>query len=446
MDKRPNILFLMSDQHRFDICGFTGNKTIRTPNLDRLAEDAAIFDNCYTPSPVCVPARQAIAVGKLPWNCGCINYGDDLEPHSMTFARRFSQYGYKTVCCGKLHHSAEDQNQGWMLRVGYDNEVTDRFIDGLIQEERDKYKPAESQWWNWTREVQNAGIGESPYTGRDRIAINGALQVLKEHFISPFYDRPEHRPLFLKVSLHNPHYPYATDEQKFKYYYDKVKTFYRETAMDHPVVTRDWDQLSPEVTENEVRRATAAYYGQIEKTDEMFGEIIDYLEEIGQDLDNWIIVYTSDHGDMIGEHGIWMKYKYYEGSAKVPFFIRFPQNIYSHRITENINLCDLFATLCDLTGIDCVEGLDSRSLKPLLEKSADNWDNTSISQLGDTCMIKQGNLKYQYLGKGQKDVLFDLERDPNEKICFIDEPEYVGPVADFRLKVAEMLKNIKEDK
>ena len=440
MNKKPNILFLMSDQHRYDVSGFYGNKIIKTPNLDKLARDAVVFDNCYTPSPVCIPARQAMMSGKLPWNCGCRTYGDDLESGTMTFARKFSQYAYKTVCCGKLHHSGTDQNQGWTQRIGFDNEVSGKFIEGFKDEELKKYPtPTESQWWPWTKEVQNAGVGESPYYKRDKISITGAKQFLEEHFVSPYYNQKSSRPILLKVSINSPHYPYLTDKDKFSYYLDRVNVYHKEEAMDHPVVTRDWDQISSEVTEDEVRRATAAYYGQIEEMDALFGEVIDYLVEIGQDIDDWLIIYTSDHGDMIGEHGLWMKYKYYEASAKVPFFVRFPKNYPAKRIDKNINLCDLFASLCDIADIPYPDDLDSNSIVPLLEGNVDNWGDLTISQLDDTCMIKKGSLKYQYPGEGYKEILFDLSNDPNEKNNLIDNPNYAKDIEFFRKKLQEML-------
>ena len=116
MKKKPNILFLMSDQHRYDFTGYNGH-CVKTPTLDWLAETGVNFTNCYTPSPVCVPARQSMAAGQFPRNCNCTEFTSDLAPGYMTFAKRFSQYAYKTVCCGKLHHSGYDQMQGWTARI-----------------------------------------------------------------------------------------------------------------------------------------------------------------------------------------------------------------------------------------------------------------------------------------------------------------------------------------
>ena len=103
------MLILMSDEHRYDVCGFAQNTVVRTPNLDRLAEGAVIFDNAYTPSPVCIPARQCMAAGQYPRTCGVESFGEDLEPNYRTFARIFSEHGYQTAACGKLHQLGLDR-------------------------------------------------------------------------------------------------------------------------------------------------------------------------------------------------------------------------------------------------------------------------------------------------------------------------------------------------
>jgi choline-sulfatase len=120
MSERPNIRFLMSDEHRPDVTGYAGDPVIRTPVLDRLAASGVVFDNAYTPSPICVPGRQSLMSGQLPRTAGCEQFGQDLAPGHMTFARRFAQWGYATVVSGKLHHQGADQMQGWTRRISGD--------------------------------------------------------------------------------------------------------------------------------------------------------------------------------------------------------------------------------------------------------------------------------------------------------------------------------------
>jgi choline-sulfatase len=193
------------------------------------------------------------------------------------------------------------------------------------------------------------------------------------------------------------------------------------------------------VSEDAIRRTTAAYYGMIDQVDTYFGQILEKLQSLGEDLDDWIIVYTSDHSEMLGQHGIWEKTRFYEGSVRVPLIIRWPRQ-FEHRIVDqNVNLCDLFATLCDLAGLDIPDNLDSRSLVPLMKGNATGWNNESISQFNKShVMIKRDHLKYQYYGEDIPEVLFDLESVPGETCNIATSPEYAAAMQEFRSRLAEL--------
>jgi choline-sulfatase len=432
---RPNILFLMSDEHRADVAGFAGNSVVKTPVLDELARTGIVFDNAYTPSPICIPARQAMMSGQHCKTINCLRYGDDLEPFSMTFARRFAQYAYTTCCSGKLHHLGADQMQGWTKRIAPDAEVGRRYIDVAVDEEFKRYHPAEGIGkWSNQKEIERAGVADGKYQHFDRFAVDQALQFIEDYFVDPCYDRPEcHRPLLLKVSLIQPHYPFFTDREKFSYYLNRVPICQEERS-EHPVLSRT--QYGPDVdaSERDIRRATAAYYGMVETVDQQFGKVLKQLEAFGQNLDDWIIVYTSDHGDMLGEHGIWEKSRFYEGSVRVPLIIRWPNRFAGGTVVkQNVNLIDLFATLCELADIPCPDDLDSRSLVALMEGDHSDWDNETISHFfPDHLMIKRDDLKYQSYGPDRPEILFDLNRDPKETKNLIDEPDYAESVRVFR--------------
>ncbi len=441
MSKRPNILFLMTDEHRADCLGFYGNQIIRTPHLDNLAKDAVIFDHAYTPSPICIPARQCMMSGQLPKTCGCLQYGDDLPPFSMTFAKRFSQYAYMTIACGKLHHLGTDQNQGWISHWGVEGAdiAGVKSIDGLITNEFEKIQ-IQRQKWDDVKEIKRAGIMPSPYGEKDEFATQAAIHAIKQHFLSPSYDRAQpQRPILLMVSLNQPHYPYfCPDARKFEYYLNRVPVFNDNNPFSHPWLGKSPNQPGPiligrDISFREAQRATAAYYSMIETADELFGKVINEIIHAGEDLDEWIIIYTSDHGEMLGEHSIWEKQKFFEGSVRIPLFIRFPKKYQPRRVQENVNLCDLFATLCDIAEIPAPQGLDSRSLVDLCDGNHSLWNDESISHFGkDFLMIKQGSLKYQYYGESMPEVLFDLDRDPAENINFIDQTEYHEMLSIFR--------------
>lgn len=453
--QRPNILFLMSDEHRPDVTGYEGNPVVRTPTLDWLGETGTVFRNAYTPSPICIPCRQAMAAGQLPRTCGVEKYGQDLPPFSMTFARRLSEFGYKTNCCGKLHHMGTDQMQGWMARPAGDLSVAPPFVpecDTTAWQEIAAKKLAGTAKWPQSKEVVRSATGESPHLRCDALAQTAAFQSIDHHFADIHYDRNSaHQPLLLKLSLNQPHYPYFTSEERLRYYYNRVTPFENEQVFDHPFLSRFPVAVGRDVTETENRRATAAYYGMIESVDSMYGEILDRLRLVGQDLDDWIILYCSDHGEMLGQHGVWEKQKFFEASARVPLIIRWPRQFTPSVVHENVNLCDLFATLCDLTDVPLPHpertvngvGLDSRSLVPLMRGEANDWSDETISQFGGTnLLIKRGSLKYQwYEGEdcaAQPEVLFDLEADPTERENLIDQPHYTAAVTSFRQRRGEL--------
>jgi choline-sulfatase len=429
----------MSDQHRADVVGYEGNTVVRTPVLDELARTGVVFRNAYTPSPVCVPGRQCMMSGQLPKTCGCEGWVD-LKPGYMTFARRFSQYAYNTVCSGKLHHLDFDQMQGWTTRVAPDTTVSEAYLEGAITSEFDLYpKPSDGTGkWSNQKEIERAGIGYGPYQEFDRIAVDAVERYSRRYFSDPWYDRPSGlRPLLLKLSLLQPHYPFFTDEEKFLYYLNRVP-LYLEDPCDHPVLSKSQQGKPVSASERDIRRATAAYYGMIETVDSHLGETLETLEREVANLDDWIIVYTSDHGEMLGEHGIWEKTRFYEGSVRVPFIVRWPKHFDGGRIVdENVNLCDLFSTLCDLAGLETPSGLDSRSLVPLMSGKSDGWRDESVSQMGmQHVMIKQGTMKYQYYGESVPEVLFDLSSDPGERVNLADRPDSAEILDSFRSRLS----------
>jgi len=441
--RRPNVLFLMSDEHRFDLAGFAGNEVVRTPVLDELARTGVVFDNAYTPAPICIPGRQAMMAGQFPRRCGVERYGQDLVPGHLTFARQLSRFGYRTVAAGKLHHLGADQTQGWTHLIGMDSGVEPRHIACRDEESYRGLPTPATHKWSQVTEVERAGVGRSPTAARDEYTVAGALQYIHEHFVDSYYDRaiPE-VPLLLKVSLHEPHYPYLTPHQDlFDHYLNRVPLYEGQRLFDHPVLGGDRHVVRPgiEVSPRQQRRAVAAYYAMVETVDRLFGQVLDALRHAGQDPDEWIVVFTSDHGEMLGEHGVWEKQRFFEGSVRVPLLIRCPERFAGGTVSANVSLCDLFATLCDLTGVPVPGGLDSRSLVPLLSGEPAQWDDEVVSQFdGTRLMIKRGSLKYQFYGDEGPEVLFDLAVDPGELRNLAGEPGYAPVMAEFRRRRDEL--------
>ncbi len=423
-----NILLLMADELRFDLPGFMGNPIARTPHLDRLAREAVVFENAYTPAPVCVPARQSIATGKYPLHAGCERFGEDLEPGARTFARAFAEAGHLTVACGKLHHRGPDQMQGWLQRIGSECAVdwpASHGAEGREQIGRLK--------WRGARELEIAGPGTSPLALHDRLTVDGAVDFLRMHFEGMYRSTAETPPLLLMVSLQQPHFPFLADPERFGYFYDHVRPRRREEAPNHPALGRGALPCGESVSAEQICRATAAYYALVEKADFEFGRVIEAIASHGENLDEWIVVGLSDHGEMLGEHALWEKRKFYEGSARVPFFLRAPNLWPAARRRENVNTIDLFPTLCAAAGLAAPADLDGRDLAPLLEGRGAGWENETFCQYGrDEFMLKRGNLKYLTFGEKGPDVLFDLASDPGESTNRIADVTYAHAAEEMR--------------
>jgi choline-sulfatase len=443
--KRPNILFLMTDQHRADVCGYAGNRVVRTPTLDRLAATGTVFANAYTPSPVCIPARQCLMAGQLPKTCNCQGW-IDLAPGYRTWAREFARHAYHTACCGKLHHIGPDQMQGWRERLAPDAEIRNQYVtqDG-DEAEYARYTPSSgAQRWSLQREIEEAGPVNGQIQMLDRHAYEASLDFIDRYFAPPghihwhYRHEAADRPLLLKLSFVQPHLPFFAEPERLAYYLDRVP-LYMEERCSHPILGTNPHGVV-HAKEEAVRRATAAYYAMVDRVDDYFGRVLERLESVGENLDDWIIVFTADHGEMLGQHGIWAKQRFYEGSVRVPLIVRWPRRFGGGRVVDaNVSLCDLFATLCDLAGIVIPDGLDSRSLAPLMAGNMDSWSNEAIAQLNrDQLMIKQDSLKYQYYGENVPEVLFDLARDPGEESNLAEEPAYASAMRHFRQRRATL--------
>jgi choline-sulfatase len=241
-------------------------------------------------------------------------------------------------------------------------------------------------------------------------------------------------------------YDYLADESRFRYYLNRVEPYVTEKPFPHPWLGRSAFENGPVtvgpgamVSEREVRRATAAYYANVERIDDQFASVVHELHEAGEDIDDWIIVYAGDHGEMLGQHSIWEKQKFFEASARVPLIIRYPRRFAGARhVHSNVNLIDLFATLCELTNTPVPEGLDSRSLVPLMDGNTADWDNYTMSQFdGWSRMIKRDHYKFQQFDGRYPEVLFDLKTDPGETRNCADDPAYADVVKRLRDELSQ---------
>ena len=452
MKKRPNILLLLSDEHRADVFRHNGNSIIRTPNLDRIVAKGTNFRNAYCNCPVCVPGRQSFLTGKQPSTIGCTNFFEDFDSSLLTIPGHFARYGYNTVAFGKMHFQDVDQMHGWLERPMGDVHTSihppmapDVETPGLNKKERNEHGMG---FWGPAKEIRNARVIDEKDTW-DYLVTQAACHYLRSYFADSRYDRPRgDQPLLFCLSLNNPHYPFQCGTERFEYYLNRVKPYYESAPGSHPAYSQyGVDVESNEVYRREIQRATAAYYGQVEFMDAMFGKVIDLLEQLNV-LDDFAIVYFSDHGEMLGQHGCWEKKQFYEGSIRVPLTIYSPDHNHN---TDNsdavVSLLDLFPTLCDIAGLPKPGDLEGDSLLPLLEGRSADWKDEAVSELwgkwyhgGKGClMIRRGRYKYIWYGKdGYPEQLFDLQEDPDEKNDLAGKAEY----ADIQDRFATELREI----
>jgi len=413
----------MADEFRRDAAGFGGNDLVRTPCLDGLAESARVFENASTPSPVCVPARQCMATGRFARSIGCDGFHSDLAPGAPTFARHFADHGYYTVACGKLHHRGPDQMQGWLHRIGSETAVR-------WPEKFSSRSQIGRRSWLGTEDVRSAGPGLSPLALHDDLTVQGTCDFLRMHF-GGMYPIPTDIPLLLTVSLWQPHFPLLADPDFFDYYLPRVRPTFQPTLPDNPVLRRK--VLDPAPDDESIRRATAAYASMVEATDRRFARVLETLREVGQNPDDWLIAFTSDHGDMLGDHGCWEKRSFYESSVGIPLFLRGP-GIEPGRSGRISNLIDLFPTLCSLAGLPVPDGLDGRDLfTPASE---------TLSQLGPShFLFRSGSWKLFHFGEDGPDALFDLATDPDERFDRAGDPACRQILENLRLRLSEVLRN-----
>ena len=460
LENKPHILLLINDEHRPDVQPIEGDTAIRMPMLSRFMDEGTYFRNAYTPSPVCVPARQSFLSGLYPRNCGSLNFGDPMPTEVRTIPGQLGNYGYYACCAGKMHFVGNDVMHGWRERIGRDiignngypyHAVKDEHHAQMIPEPGTGMKQDKT-----AQEIRDAQPGIGHWMLHDQYNVDGAVLFLEEYFVNASYDRPKANPLCMAVSLIAPHYPYQCPLDLFNYYMPRVEPIVEEPNEQFGYIDFFRVRIGEDVTYRQAHRATAAYYGMIEWMDAQFGRVIEKLEHLNV-LDDFIIVFLSDHGEMLGTKGLWEKQSYFEASARVPLSIWYPKRFGKEpRIVEqNVSLVDLFPTLCELAEIPAPDELDGRSLVPLIDGNTADWDDddTVYSELwraqnGPSVMVKEGNLKYFRFDndKGWPEQLFDLSRDPDERNNLIDVPDYADALSRLRAKADALPAPRRKDK
>ena len=442
MTRSPNILFLMADQLAPHFLPAYGHRMVKTPRLDEVAADSAIFDAHYSNSPLCVPARAGLMTGRLPSEIEVFDSGCDYAFSVPTLAHYLRACGYVTVQSGKAHYIGTDQLHGLEKRLTTDICPADNCWYGIWD---DPDRPLD--WFHNLKNVVSAGIAErASQQDHDDDAAHTAVRWIYDHARGA-----DRRPFFLKVSFTHPHDPYVTPPSCWERY--------RHDDIDMPVTPfippadrdphgqwlyRHYDRGEYEVTPEDIRRSRHGYYGSISFVDDLVGRILDALRAARLD-DRTIIVFTADHGEMLGERGCWYKMSFYEHSCRVPLFISIPGERGSRRVERCTSLIDLMPTLLDLAldggaNDHLVEPIEGRSLASLIAGDASGWADEAASEAffegvrAPGMLIRRGTKKYVHW-EGGPCSLYDLASDPHEHRNLVDDPSHKGEVSEFEAEV-----------
>jgi choline-sulfatase len=428
MSQSPNILLIMADQLVPFLTGAYDHPEVKTPHLDRLVERGVRFDAAYTPYPLCAPARAALMTGAYASRLGCYDNAAVLHADEPTIAHYLTNAGYETVLSGKMHFIGPDQLHGFRRRL-----TTDVYPAGF----------------DWVPILDAAG--QFPRGGHARmyappnVGVRAWSKFLsydeETHFRALEYIRERGRlqpiePFFLIASYHNPHDPFHVTEELWSLYEgasisipehpENLEATY--SAMDrwlNEAHETDQVNLNDPTSLQQLRRS---YYGLVTYIDRKVGELLAALEQTGQEQ-HTIVVFTSDHGDMLAEKRMVQKRCFYEWSARVPLIIHFPEDRWAGtKVTEPVSLMDIVPTMLDWADVTAEHRLpmDATSLTGLIEGSTTGqrivFSEYHVEKVRAPCfMVRVGKYKYIYI-HGHGSQLFDLEADPGEWHSLAGQP------------------------
>jgi arylsulfatase A-like enzyme len=425
-DFRPNILLFFPDQHRYDWTGLNPDLPLRTPNLNQIAESGVHYSNAVCPSPLCAPSRACLASGKEYDRAGVINNGVNYPESQLTFYTMLRESGYHVMGCGKydLRKPAMDwgrdgthqvQGRNYLRMFGFSDGIDNSGKhDGI-----NAYKSgAVCPYFDYLEQHELAGVHVSDFEQRPYPSFeNTEPTPLAEHgyadnFIAQngldlIHRAPAGKPWFLQVNFNGPHEPMDVTE--------RMKQRWEDVMFPQPVQNT---QFSPE-KHVEIRQNYAA---MIENIDVWLGKYLDELEERGE-LENTLIVFSADHGEMLGDHNRWMKNVPYQPSVGVPLVISGPGVKSNEMIQSPTTTLDLTATFLDYAGISTPEFMDSRTLRPQLEGHSEASRKYVKSGLEEWRMVMNDRYKLiRGFDRHSKDrrvgqpgsLLFDMQKDPIE--------------------------------
>jgi arylsulfatase A-like enzyme len=445
--RRPNVLWICADDHAPYVCGAYGNKIVRTPNLDRLAAEGVRFDRAYCNSPVCTASRQSFLTGRYPRTIGVTLLQTPLPAGEKTLATLLRAAGYDTAAIGKMHFNS-NLTHGFDLRIDLPQHT--RFL----REHPPKPLPPGIEVlppWRPFRDPARIWLNSAcvPFGARDEDMAGTFLAQQAARYLR---ERRE-KPFFLMVSFYEPHSPFRFPIE----YCGK----YRPEQFSVPKVGPEDDAQIPAIfrnlTEREKQGIIAAYHTSTEFMDKNAGLVLDALKQSGRAADT-LVIYTGDHGYMLGQHGRFEKHCCYEPAVRPPLLMRWPGRLKAGQNTQAlVEFIDIVPTVLDFCRVPAPASVQGKSLAPLLRGEVQKHRDRVVVEYSENeeAMIRTERWKFIYsTGKRQRQDgfatgrplpgrtirLYDEANDPDEMTNLAGKPEHARLIADFAAQLAEHMK------
>ncbi len=433
---KPNLLLLMADQHRADWMGCDGNASVSTPNLDRLAREGVRFSRAYSSTPTCTPARAALLTGMSPWRHGMLGYSNVARQYPVELPRQLRDAGYYTYGIGKMHWTPQRNLHGFHATL----------LDESGRVESPDFRSDYRSWF--ASEAPNldpdaTGIGwndctAKPYVLPERLHPTRWTADSAVHFIEG-YQKPE--PWFLKVSFARPHSPYDPPTRWWQRYQDTPlpKAQAGKWAGKYRPRSGPADDIwHGDVGEAAIRRARVGYSGSVSFVDEQVGRVLEALEKRSW-LNDTLIIFLSDHGDMTGDHWLWRKSYAYEASARIPMLVRGPGASAGSVNRTPVEIRDVLPTLLTAAGVSVPEACDGQNLLTARRDWIDLEHDVCYDPSNHWTALTDGQYKYIFHAFDGSEQLFHLAADPHELDDLAGSVEHASTLATWRGRMARHL-------
>ena len=416
MDARRNVLVFMADQMTPLALPFYGHPVTKAPHMSALAAEGVVFDAAYCNFPLCAPSRYVFMSGRLPSRIGAYDNAAEFQAEIPTFAHALRNGGYRTILSGKMHFCGADQLHGFEERL-----TTDIYPSDFNWTPDWDHPHDRKEWYHNMSSVLDAG----PCVRTNQLDYDDEVVFAAERKLYEIVRDKDERPFFMVVSMTHPHDPFAIPQE----YWDR----YGDEDIDLPRHMLAFDEADPHSqrirtmcqtdetppSQEQIRAARRAYYGAISYVDDQFGRLRRALHATGL-ADDTIIVIVSDHGEMLGERGLWYKMTFFEGAVRIPLVVHAPKLFAPARVSNAVSSMDLLPTFLDLTGTPPLPTqIEGRSLVPHLQGRGGHdevlAEYLAEGALAPIVMIRRGRYKFIHSAP-DPDQLYDLVADPDERM------------------------------